>query len=185
MRLVNLRAIPETRALSALCALSMPTQSCHAHQRYTLSTVRYFPRNSLCTCFDIKLDHRRNLCFLSAAINARQSQYQNSHPYCTRTTTLRQFSHIANGVNAAEANTASSTASSPKAGTKSGGRNQQKVTRRSEDYSKWYLDVIRLAELADYGPVKGTMVIRPYGYAMWERIQNFLDARFKEKGVQV
>ena len=66
-----------------------------------------------------------------------------------------------------------------------GGRNQQKVTPRSEDYSRWYLDVIRQAELADYGPVKGTMVIRPYGYAMWERIQNFLDARFKERGVQV
>lgn len=57
-----------------------------------------------------------------------------------------------------------------------------KVTPRSQDFSKWYLDVIDAAELADYGPVRGTMVIRPYGYAIWEFIQSWLDAKFKETG---
>ena len=45
------------------------------------------------------------------------------------------------------------------------------ITPRSADYSQWYLDVVRRAELADYSPVKGCMVIRPYGYAMWELLQ--------------
>lgn len=45
------------------------------------------------------------------------------------------------------------------------------VTPRSQDFNAWYLDVIDSAELADYGPVRGTMVIRPYGYAIWEAIQ--------------
>ncbi|GLC44306.1 Proline--tRNA ligase, chloroplastic/mitochondrial [Pleodorina starrii] len=58
------------------------------------------------------------------------------------------------------------------------------VTPRSEDFSKWYLDVVAKAELADYGPVRGTMVIRPYGYAIWETIQSYLDGRFKDLGVQ-
>jgi prolyl-tRNA synthetase len=56
------------------------------------------------------------------------------------------------------------------------------VTPRSTDYGRWYLDVIREAELADYGPVRGTMIIRPYGYAIWENIQHALDRRFKETG---
>jgi len=56
------------------------------------------------------------------------------------------------------------------------------VTPRSEDYSRWYTDVIQKAELADYAPVKGCMVIRPYGYALWENIQQALDRRFKETG---
>ncbi len=56
------------------------------------------------------------------------------------------------------------------------------VTPRSQDFSKWYLDVIDAAELADYGPVRGTMIIRPYGYAIWEFIQSWLDAKFKETG---
>lgn len=55
-------------------------------------------------------------------------------------------------------------------------------TPMSEDFSRWYLDVVRLAQLADYGPVRGTMVIRPYGYAVWERIQRFLDDEFKRTG---
>ena len=50
------------------------------------------------------------------------------------------------------------------------------ITKQSVDFSKWYLDVVRKAELADYSPVKGFMVIRPYGYAMWEHlIQRELD----------
>jgi len=56
------------------------------------------------------------------------------------------------------------------------------ITPRSQDFSKWYLDVVRRAELADYSPVKGCMVIRPYGYAIWELIQKALDDRIKATG---
>jgi prolyl-tRNA synthetase len=56
------------------------------------------------------------------------------------------------------------------------------ITSQSEDFSRWYLDVVRRAELADYTPVKGCMAIRPYGYAIWEHIQRLLDARFKATG---
>ena len=56
------------------------------------------------------------------------------------------------------------------------------ITPRSEDFSRWYTDVIRRAELADYSPVKGSMVIRPYGYAIWELMQADLDRRFKATG---
>ncbi len=56
------------------------------------------------------------------------------------------------------------------------------VTPKSEDYARWYTDVITKAEMADYGPVKGTMVIRPYGYSVWESIKEVLDKRFKETG---
>jgi prolyl-tRNA synthetase len=56
------------------------------------------------------------------------------------------------------------------------------ITPQSEDFSRWYLDVVRKAELADYSPVKGCMVIRPYGYAIWEHIQRQLDDRFKATG---
>jgi prolyl-tRNA synthetase len=58
----------------------------------------------------------------------------------------------------------------------------KEITPQSEDFSAWYIDVVRRAELADYSPVKGCMVIRPYGYAMWELIQKELDARFKASG---
>lgn len=51
-------------------------------------------------------------------------------------------------------------------------------------FDRWYLDVVAKAELADYGPVRGTMVIRPYGYALWEALQQYLDERFKELGIQ-
>ncbi|MFQ6057913.1 MAG: proline--tRNA ligase [Anaerolineae bacterium] len=60
----------------------------------------------------------------------------------------------------------------------------KKVTSRSEDYSRWYTDVIREAQLADYAPVRGCMIIRPYGYALWENIQQALDRRFKATGHQ-
>jgi prolyl-tRNA synthetase len=56
------------------------------------------------------------------------------------------------------------------------------ITPQSEDFARWYVDVVRRAELADYSPVKGCMVIRPYGYAIWELIQQGLDRRFKETG---
>ncbi|HEX8974039.1 MAG TPA: proline--tRNA ligase [Patescibacteria group bacterium] len=60
----------------------------------------------------------------------------------------------------------------------------KEITKRAEDYSQWYLDVIEAAELADYAPVKGCMVIKPYGYAIWENIQKALDEKFKKTGVQ-
>src|SRR5437868_6974859 len=56
------------------------------------------------------------------------------------------------------------------------------ITPQSQDFSQWYLDVVRRAELADYSPVKGCMVIRPYGYAIWELIQQAFDREFKKTG---
>lgn len=56
------------------------------------------------------------------------------------------------------------------------------ITPRSEDFAQWYNEIVRRAELADYTPVRGCMVIRPYGYALWENIQAALDRRFKETG---
>jgi len=56
------------------------------------------------------------------------------------------------------------------------------VTPKSEDFNRWYTDVITKAQLADYGPVKGTMVIRPYGFGIWEAIRDAFDKRFKETG---
>ncbi len=56
------------------------------------------------------------------------------------------------------------------------------ITPRSKDFSQWYLDVVRRAELADYTKVKGCMAIRPYGYAIWELIQQALDRRIKATG---
>lgn len=56
------------------------------------------------------------------------------------------------------------------------------ITPREKDYSQWYLDVIKAAEMADYAPVRGCMVIRPTGYAIWESIQSQLDERFKATG---
>lgn len=56
------------------------------------------------------------------------------------------------------------------------------ITPKSEDFSRWYTEIIRRAELADYAPMKGMMVIRPYGYAIWENMQRLLDMRIKETG---
>ena len=58
----------------------------------------------------------------------------------------------------------------------------KEVTPRSQDYSQWYLDLILKTEMVDYSPVKGFMVIRPYGYALWENMQALLDRRFKKTG---
>lgn len=58
----------------------------------------------------------------------------------------------------------------------------REITPQSKDYSQWYIDVILKAELMDYAPVKGCMVIRPYGYSIWENIQRLLDRRIKETG---
>lgn len=56
------------------------------------------------------------------------------------------------------------------------------IVARAKDYPQWYLDVIKAAELADYSPVRGCMVIRPHGYALWEAIQRDLDRRFRATG---
>jgi prolyl-tRNA synthetase len=57
-----------------------------------------------------------------------------------------------------------------------------KITTRAEDYSQWYIDIILQAKLADYSPVKGSMVIRPRGFAIWEKMKSVLDSLFKETG---
>lgn len=58
----------------------------------------------------------------------------------------------------------------------------KEITPKTEDFSQWYVDVILKAELADYSPVRGCMVIRPYGYTLWENMQQLLDRRFKATG---
>jgi prolyl-tRNA synthetase len=58
----------------------------------------------------------------------------------------------------------------------------KEITPKSEDFSQWYLDVVLKAEMADYGWVKGCMIIRPYGYAVWEHMQADMDRRIKETG---
>ena len=58
------------------------------------------------------------------------------------------------------------------------------LTSPSEDFPRWYQDVVAKAELAENGPVRGTMVIRPYGYAIWERMQRELDDRIKATGAR-
>lgn len=56
------------------------------------------------------------------------------------------------------------------------------ITPKTEDFSRWYVEIIQKSELADYAPMKGMMVIRPYGYAIWENIQRLLDERIKASG---
>ena len=60
----------------------------------------------------------------------------------------------------------------------------KKITSRSQDYAKWYTELILRAGLADYGPVRGSMVICPHGFSIWEKMQSALDARFKATGHQ-
>jgi prolyl-tRNA synthetase len=59
----------------------------------------------------------------------------------------------------------------------------EEIADQEDNFSKWYNQVVRKAELADYAPVRGCMIIRPYGYAIWENLQRLLDARFKETDV--
>ncbi len=61
---------------------------------------------------------------------------------------------------------------------------QRVLTAQNDDFPQWYQDVVAKAELADNGPVRGTMVIRPYGYAIWERIQSEIDQRIKVAGAR-
>ena len=58
------------------------------------------------------------------------------------------------------------------------------LTPQADDFPRWYQDVVAKAELADNGPVRGTMVIRPYGYGLWERMQAEVDRRIKEAGAE-
>jgi len=58
----------------------------------------------------------------------------------------------------------------------------EKITPRNQDYSRWYTEVIQQAHLADYAPVRGCMVMRPYGFALWENVKDALDRRFKATG---
>src|SRR5438270_13580644 len=60
----------------------------------------------------------------------------------------------------------------------------QAITPRSEDYSRWYTEIVQRADMADYAPVRGCMIIKPYGYALWENIRDQLDRRFKDTGHQ-
>ena len=60
----------------------------------------------------------------------------------------------------------------------------KKLTPRNEDFNDWYNTVVQRADLADYGPVRGTMIVKPYGWSLWENIQHALDTRFKATGVQ-
>ncbi|MBV9021025.1 MAG: proline--tRNA ligase [Ktedonobacteraceae bacterium] len=59
----------------------------------------------------------------------------------------------------------------------------EEIADQGDNFSQWYNQVVRKAELADYAPVRGCMIIRPYGYAIWENVQRLMDARFKETGV--
>ncbi|XP_021757340.1 proline--tRNA ligase, chloroplastic/mitochondrial-like [Chenopodium quinoa] len=103
----------------------------------------------------------------STAILRRRNHHHHLQPtirFCTRS-----------------ASSAETSASTPTSTTKP--KSQDKViTPRSQDFNAWYLDIIYHAELSDYGPVRGTMVIRPYGYAIWESIQDYLNVKFKETG---
>ncbi len=60
----------------------------------------------------------------------------------------------------------------------------KRITPRSEDYSQWYLDIVAGADLAENAAVRGCMIIKPYGYALWEAVQKLLDEKIKETGVQ-
>ena len=60
----------------------------------------------------------------------------------------------------------------------------EEITSMDVDFAQWYTDVVKKAELTDYTSVKGCMVIKPAGYAIWENIQKELDRRFKETGVE-
>ena len=63
-------------------------------------------------------------------------------------------------------------------------RRRSVLTSRADDFPRWYQEVLEKAQLADNGPVRGTMVIRPYGYSLWERIQSEIDARIKRAGAE-
>ena len=67
-------------------------------------------------------------------------------------------------------------------GSQPAAKDDKKITTRTDDYSQWYLDIVRRAELADNSDVRGCMVIRPNGYALWENMQRAIDGLFKATG---
>ena len=58
------------------------------------------------------------------------------------------------------------------------------LTKRADNYSQWYNDLVVKADLAELSPVRGCMIIKPYGYAIWEKMQQQLDKMFKQTGVE-
>ena len=60
----------------------------------------------------------------------------------------------------------------------------KEITNIDENFAQWYTDIVLKAELADYTDTKGCIAIRPYGYAIWENIQQYTDKKFKETGVK-
>ena len=60
----------------------------------------------------------------------------------------------------------------------------KEITNIDEDFAQWYTDIVLKTELADYSETKGCIVIRPYGYEIWEKIQEYADRRFKEVGIK-
>ncbi len=61
---------------------------------------------------------------------------------------------------------------------------KDKLISREEDFNEWYNTLVLKADLADYGPARGTMIVKPYGWSLWENLQSALDIRFKATGVQ-
>lgn len=61
-------------------------------------------------------------------------------------------------------------------------KEREEITPQSKDFSRWYVDVVRRTDMADYTSIKGCMVIKPYGYALWENLQQLLDRRIKKTG---
>ena len=58
----------------------------------------------------------------------------------------------------------------------------QKLPKRTEDYAAWYNELVKSADLAEHSPVRGCMIIKPYGFAIWEKMQSILDQAFKATG---
>ena len=58
----------------------------------------------------------------------------------------------------------------------------EEITSMDEDFARWYTDIVKKAELIEYASIKGCMVLRPYGYAIWENMQNIMDDMIKETG---
>ncbi|KAM0943582.1 putative proline--tRNA ligase [Dioscorea sansibarensis] len=126
----------------------------------------------------LRLPSLAHLLSPSAAVRATSSGAHH------RSSTLRVRASLSGGAGRgiSTQSIAKEALSSPAADRKASASPEAAVTPRSVDFNAWYLDVIAKAELADYGPVRGTMVIRPYGYAIWEAIQEYLNVKFKETG---
>src|SRR5699024_179121 len=62
------------------------------------------------------------------------------------------------------------------------GKFVEKITAMEDDFAQWYTDVVSEAELIDYGPVRGTMIMRPYGFSLWESVKEELDSKIKDTG---